>query len=690
VNGGGATIVQAGVSALMVYTAGPYTAGDMVDIIVEDAADATCNATLATGVVSCCGGLCSSAAMAVVGLNTATPLTCGAGASAIPCDGGAAATNARWYVFTAPALGTLTVSSENDPLGTDTRLGIHTGTCGALVCEAGNDDIGGGVFGSAVTLPVTAATDYYIEWDDRWSTDGFDWELTFSPCAPAIATATTIDNCGAGTFTVDVDLTDLGSATTVNILEDVNGAGPTVVQAGVSALMIYALGPYTNGDLVDITIEDAADATCNLTVVTGISSCCGGVCATAATATIGINTTPTIDCGGGASNAFATGATNAQWFEFTPPADGQIDVTACATATTDTRLTIHSGTCGALTLEVGADDVCGLTSEVLALPVIGGTTYYIEWDDRWDATTFDWELNYLTCMPPAATASTGNIDCVAGTYNVFVVLGDLGSAATVDISSDVLGVEQTGVSTLTSYTVGPYPLGTPATISIIHDTDGACDITVGTFNESAANCPVTTFPFCQSFDTEALCVPLCQTACPTTNGYVQDITDDTDWTTHTGVTTSTATGPPGAFVGPNYMYVEASGACNPNVTAVMFTNEFDISSLVNEPQIGFYYHMLGADQGTLTVDVESPSMSGNFTNLFTISGDQGAAWNDAGFLSAFVTGPVIRFRFTGETGTGFDSDIAIDEICVRERPNCTSPMASATLEHSPLTLTLLL
>lgn len=122
----------------------------------------------------------------------ATPITAGTynvtavngteGTTLICSGGTTTAAAAEWYTYTPTASGSATVSSNILPANTngDTRLQIYEGTCGALVCVAGNDDVDypGGNYLSEVTFNVTANTTYYVVWDNRWSSFGFEFTLT--------------------------------------------------------------------------------------------------------------------------------------------------------------------------------------------------------------------------------------------------------------------------------------------------------------------------------------------------------------------------------------------------------------------------------------------------------------------------------------------------------------------------------
>jgi hypothetical protein len=96
-----------------------------------------------------------------------------------------AAAKAIWYKFTPTSSGLITVDSgisPNSASANDTRVSILSGTCSALTCEDGNDDINStSDYRSRVTnFPVTSGTTYYIVWDNRWVSTGFSFQFTFT------------------------------------------------------------------------------------------------------------------------------------------------------------------------------------------------------------------------------------------------------------------------------------------------------------------------------------------------------------------------------------------------------------------------------------------------------------------------------------------------------------------------------
>ena len=94
----------------------------------------------------------------------------------------------------------------------------------------------------------------------------------------------------------------------------------------------------------------------------------GATCATATAAAVGTNTTAALTGTGAALDCFATGATSAAWFTFTPPSDGAISIASCGGGV-DTRLSVYSGTCAALNCIASNDDLVQLVLVGATLPL---------------------------------------------------------------------------------------------------------------------------------------------------------------------------------------------------------------------------------------------------------------------------------------------------------------------------------
>lgn len=128
---------------------------------------------------------CASAIPITAGLNVVTAVNGTDIPSPICASNGViAGTNGKgeWYSYTPTQNYTVTIStniSQNNPL-VDTRFHVYTGTCGNLTCFAGDDDSGTN-YSSIDVFNVTAGTTYIIAFDNRWSSNGFTFQLIENP-----------------------------------------------------------------------------------------------------------------------------------------------------------------------------------------------------------------------------------------------------------------------------------------------------------------------------------------------------------------------------------------------------------------------------------------------------------------------------------------------------------------------------
>jgi len=110
--------------------------------------------------------------------------------SAQPSSGNGAsnssASHADWFEFVPVENGTISLYSCNE--GVDTRVFLHSGSCNSLSYLTMSDDdctsSGSATYASEIIdQAVTNGVSYYIEWDSRWSTAAFDWEMEFTAAA---------------------------------------------------------------------------------------------------------------------------------------------------------------------------------------------------------------------------------------------------------------------------------------------------------------------------------------------------------------------------------------------------------------------------------------------------------------------------------------------------------------------------
>lgn len=89
----------------------------------------------------------------------------------------APANHGEWYKYQpADTFNLLITTSLPGSVGIDTRLHLYIGQCGDLTCVAGDDDGGTGT-NSLLELDVFPENEYYIAFDDKYSSAAFDFVL---------------------------------------------------------------------------------------------------------------------------------------------------------------------------------------------------------------------------------------------------------------------------------------------------------------------------------------------------------------------------------------------------------------------------------------------------------------------------------------------------------------------------------
>ncbi len=190
-------------------------------------------------------------------------------------------------------------------------------------------------------------------------------------------------------------------------------------------------------------------------------------------------------------------------------------------------------------------------------------------------------------------------------------------------------------------------------------------------------------PYFENFDSFENCNvnAQCESECFLSDGWINETNqsgDELDWLVNNGFTTTYATGPESdqntnTTTG-KYLYIEGSLGCN-DQQAVLISPCLDLIGTV-QPEFSFWYHMLGTDMGKLHVDLFDGDTW--YNNIITpLSGDHGDLWHKISVDLSPFAGQLINIRFRGYSGTGYLSDLAIDNISLLDA--ATSPTSEFTV-----------
>ena len=200
---------------------------------------------------------CNSAVFITSGVYTVSGIDGSEIPSPICAGNGAGATAGEWYYFTPSEDAYVTISTSlPQNSGGDTRFHVYTGSCGNLTCETGDDDSGDG-FLSIASFEATGGTTYYLAFDNRWSSAGFDFELDEGeppPPPPTSFTQQSISTSGANLGVVDLNgdfLDDIVSisSSNVNIQFQLSAGGFTPVNISTPVADNSPSWSFAAGDL---------------------------------------------------------------------------------------------------------------------------------------------------------------------------------------------------------------------------------------------------------------------------------------------------------------------------------------------------------------------------------------------------------------------------------------------------------
>jgi hypothetical protein len=226
-------------------------------------------------------------------------------------------------------------------------------------------------------------------------TADFTVNIVAASCTPPAATTTLVPTCGTAQYSIDVNVTALGSGTPS--ITDGTNSWP------VSAIGVVNVGPFASGSSVNLTLLHGSDTTCNLPLGNFVYNCpatnddlCNAiplVVNAISTGTQYNNIGATSETNEPIASCFEDGINGSVWFSFVAPASGEVIITTdiAGASATDTEIALYNATgvtCSDLSTlgaPIGCDQDGGTTiiynSILVQAGLTPGTTYYIQVDD---------------------------------------------------------------------------------------------------------------------------------------------------------------------------------------------------------------------------------------------------------------------------------------------------------------------
>jgi hypothetical protein len=415
------------------------------------------------------------------------------------------ATSAEWYVYTPTENHSVTVSTDLLVNAcSDTRLHVYSGSCASLVCIGGDDDSGltacngsGSTYLSTYTFDAISGTTYYIVFDNKWQSTGFQFKLveniflsnlcnsssiitSGTITVPAITEATYSTACASATMakwykyipTQNYQVT-ISSDYAQNICKDTNfnvytGTCPNgliCVTGDDNSGVISCNSGNTNSNLSIKTFNVTSGTTYYIVwdnkwsaegFVFGLTET-PYACTLATPIAAGITSVSSIN----ATNlsTACSSASLAKWYKYTPTQNYLLTVSSDLPQNIckDTNFNVYTGSCPNGLVCVSGDDNSGIiacnsgnTNSNLSkktFNVTGGTTYYIVWDNKWSALGFDFQITEGLIVVPI-TYSSQTIETInSSDYNLCVVdMKNDGKDDIVSISTNNLKIHTQGAA----------------------------------------------------------------------------------------------------------------------------------------------------------------------------------------------------------------------------------------------------
>ena len=332
------------------------------------------------------------------------------------------------YSYTAANTGSIKVLVT--PSGTvDTYIGFFVyNTCADIGVSCSNGKVNGS--GSAPfgipELSVTAGQTYYFV-ISTWAapqTAAYTLAINENTCVNAQTTFTVVSDCANGEqFNVNVNVTDLGSATSLSINNNQNSPEQIATAPG-----IFTFGPFPNNTPVTFTILNQQDANCSTTSAALNQTACpptndnfaNAIAVNCGDSLTGSTQLATLDEDNAPDGFGADLDAPNVWYAFTGTGAPQTVILNLCGSAYDSSVLVYTGTSGSLTVIAGNDDAGTTTCpgagtrSYVTFNSDGISTYYIT-IEGWNVGSVGAYAMDITCTdvtPPAVQNQTCSLALV--------------------------------------------------------------------------------------------------------------------------------------------------------------------------------------------------------------------------------------------------------------------------------------
>ncbi|HQV75909.1 MAG TPA: GEVED domain-containing protein, partial [Flavobacteriales bacterium] len=189
--------------------------------------------------------------------------------------------------------------------------------------------------------------------------------LNFVPCVGPTYTLTALPACGSGQYSIGVNISNMGSASTYAITNTANGSVVTATGTGT-----WNVGPFLSGTIVTLNLAHNVNALCSastgalqFTCPPANDLCADAIAITCNSVVTGSTVASSATAGPGDCSAYFDDGTGGVWYTL-PGWDGPMTASLCTGTAYDSKIAVYTGTCGSFVCVEGNDDFCGVQSEI--------------------------------------------------------------------------------------------------------------------------------------------------------------------------------------------------------------------------------------------------------------------------------------------------------------------------------------